>query len=104
MIQVFIRPSNLLSGGFTGIAILIDRIASRYGGTFSTSLGMLVLNIPVAILCSKSISPRFTFFSMIQVFLASAFLELFHFKPLFDDLMLNVIFGGFLNESLLRLR
>lgn len=97
VIQVFIRPSNLLSGGFTGVAILIDRIASRYGGEFSTSLGMLVLNIPVAILCSKSISPRFTFFSMIQVFLASAFLELFHFKPLFDDLMLNVIFGGFLN-------
>ena len=55
VIQAFIRPANLLSSGFTGVAILIDRIASLYGHNISTSLGMLVLNIPVAILCSKSI-------------------------------------------------
>lgn len=97
VIQVFIRPSNLLSGGFTGLAILVDKIASLYGKHFSTSLGMLVFNIPVAILCSKSISPRFTLFSMMQVFLASSFLKIFQFEPLFDDIMLNVIFGGFLN-------
>ena len=58
VIQAFIRPANLLSSGFTGVAILIDRIASLYGHNISTSLGMLVLNIPVAILCSKSISMR----------------------------------------------
>lgn len=27
VIQAFIRPANLLSSGFTGVAILIDRIA-----------------------------------------------------------------------------
>ena len=53
VIQTFIRPSGLLSGGFTGIAILINDIASLYGGSFSISLGMLVLNIPVALLCSR---------------------------------------------------
>ncbi len=96
VIQTFIRPSGLLSGGFTGIAILINDIASLYGGSFSISLGMLVLNIPVALLCSRSISPRFTFYSLMQVFLASLFLKVFQFQPLFDDPMLNVIFGGFL--------
>ena len=73
------------------------RLPLLYGKHFSTSLGMLVFNIPVAILCSKSISPRFTLFSMMQVFLASSFLKIFQFEPLFDDIMLNVIFGGFLN-------
>ncbi len=97
VIQAFIRPANLLSGGFTGIAILLDRIASLCGKQFSTSLGMLVLNIPVAVLCSRSISPRFTFFSMVQVVLSSTFLKVCQFEPLFDDSMLNVIFGGFLN-------
>jgi len=96
VIQAFIRPSGLLSSGFTGIAILIDRIAALYGKSFSTSLGMLVLNIPVAVLCSRSISVWFTFYSMLQVFLASFFLKVCTFQPLFDDLMLNVIFGGFL--------
>lgn len=96
VIQAFIRPSNMLSGGFTGVAILIDNITSLYGYSFSTSLGMLVLNIPVAILCSKSIGFRFTFYSMVQVFLSSLFLKVFHFQPMFNDVMLNVIFGGFL--------
>lgn len=96
VIQALIRPSNLLSGGFTGVAILIERTASLYGYHFSTSLGMLVLNIPVAILCSRSISMRFTFYSMMQVFLASFFLEVFHFEPLFHDVLLDVVFGGFL--------
>ena len=96
VIQVCIRPANLLSGGFTGIALLIDKIASFYGRSFSTSVGLLVLNIPVAILCSRSISLRFTFYSMIQVFLSSVFLKTLNFTPLFDDEILNVIFGGFL--------
>ena len=55
VIQTFIRPSHLLSGGFTGIAILIDNVASLFGRNFSTSLWMLSLNIPVSIMCSRSI-------------------------------------------------
>lgn len=96
VIQAFIRPANLLSSGFTGVAILIDKIASLYGGNFSTSLGMLALNIPVALLCSRSIGKWFTFYSMLQVFLASFFLKVFHFQPLFNDVLLDVVFGGFL--------
>ena len=96
VIQAFIRPANLLSSGFTGVAILIDRIASLYGHNISTSLGMLVLNIPVAVLCSRSISMRFTFYSMLQVFLASFFLKICSFQPLFNDVLLDVVFGGFL--------
>ena len=57
IIQIFMRPLNLLSSGFTGVAILIEKITSTFFGfTFSTSLGMLALNIPVALFCSKSIS------------------------------------------------
>ena len=96
VIQAFIRPAGLLSGGFTGIAILIDRSTSLFGFNISTSLGMIVLNIPVAWACSKSISRRFTFFSLLQVLLASTFLRVFHFTPIFDDSILNVIYGGVL--------
>ena len=96
IIQVFIRPSDLLSSGFTGVAILIEKITSTYFGfSFSTSLGMILLNVPVAILCYKSISPRFTFFSLMEVFLASFFLKVIDFPPIFDDILLNITFGGF---------
>jgi len=52
------------------------------------------LNLPVAFICVKSISLRFTAFSMLQVFLSSFFLSIFHFNPVFDDMILNVCFGG----------
>ena len=45
VIQAFIRPAGLLSGGFTGIAILIDRVTSLFGINLSTSLAMVILNI-----------------------------------------------------------
>lgn len=96
VIQVFIRPANLLSSGFTGVAILGEKITSTYFNfSFSTSLGMILLNVPVAILCYKSISPRFTFFSLVEVFLASFFLKIIDFPPIFDDVLLNIAFGGF---------
>lgn len=96
VIQVFIRPANLLSSGFTGVAILIEKITSTFFGfSFSTSLGMILLNVPVAIICYKSISPKFTFFSLLEVFLASFFLNIIDFAPIFDDILLNIAFGGF---------
>lgn len=96
VIQAFIRPAGLLSGGFTGIAILIDRVTSLFGFPISTSLAMIILNLPVAWICSKSISIRFTLFSLTQVFLSSLFLRLFDFAPVFNDEVLNVIYGGVL--------
>lgn len=61
-IKTFVQSAGLLSSGFTGVAILIDRIASLYGGHISTSFALIALNLPVALLCYKSISPKFTFF------------------------------------------
>lgn len=97
VIQAFVNPANLLSGGFTGIALLIDRVTSLVGVSFPTSLGVLALNAPVALFCWRSISKRFVIFSMIQVALLSLFLRIFSFQPILGETLLNVIFGGVLN-------
>lgn len=91
-----VRPAGILSGGFMGIAIMIDMIAELIGHNIPTSIGLLFLNIPVALFCAKKISPRFVFFSLLQVGLTSLFLPLMPQVPLFDDKILNVIFGGFM--------
>ena len=97
-LKVFIQPSNLLSSGFLGISILMNQIASLFGTELSISILLILFNIPVAILCYKGISARFTFYSILQVFIGSFFIRILDFKPIFvDDLMLNVIFGGVLN-------
>ena len=45
VIQSMMQPMGLLSGGFTGLAILLDRIAGVAGFPFSVSAGILMLNI-----------------------------------------------------------
>lgn len=96
VIQVFMDPCNLLSSGFTGVALLLNKIATLFGMDLSTSLGILLLNIPAAFICGKHISKRFTFLSCIQFCLTSLFLKIFDFQPLLDEVILNVVFGGFL--------
>lgn len=95
-IQVFVQPAGLLSSGFTGLAILIDRVTSLFGFSFPTFVGMVVLNVPVAIICWNSISKRFVVFSMIQVFLSSFFLSQMRFAPMLREPVLLVVFGGFI--------
>ncbi len=91
-----VRPAGILSGGFMGIAIMVDMIGELIGISIPTSIGLLSLNIPVALFCAKKISPRFVFFSLLQVAFTSLFLPLVPRVLLFDDKILNVIFGGFL--------
>lgn len=97
VIQAFVNPANLLSGGFTGVALLLERVAHLMGASLPVSIGVLLLNIPVALFCWRSISKRFVLFSMVQVGLLSAFLKIFSFQPILGETFLNVIFGGVLN-------
>lgn len=92
-IQAFIRPSSMISSGFTGVSLLIELLTN---GKLSSSLMILALNIPVALLCAKSISTRFTIFSSIQFMCTSFLLKVSTFPMVFEDIVLNVVFGGFL--------
>lgn len=96
-LKTFIAPSNLLSSGFLGISILMDKIAQLFGFHLSISILLLCLNFPVALICFKGISPRFTLYSILQVIFGSFFIRILSFPPLSDDIILNVIFGGVLN-------
>lgn len=93
-IQVFVRTAGIISGGFTGAAMLIERLGGLWGVNLPMQVFMLVLNVPVALMCCKGISVRFTAFSLLQVLFSSIFLQIFHFTPLFTDELLNVVFGG----------
>ena len=93
-IQVFVRPAEIISGGFSGAAMLIERVGSLKGLTIPMQVTMILLNIPVALMCCRGISVRFTVVSLLQVVFGSIFLQIFSFQPIFTDEILNVIFGG----------
>lgn len=94
--KTFVRPAHLLSGGFMGIALLVDMIADLFGKSIPTAFTLVVLNVPVALICAKKISKRFVFFSLSQVFLTSFLLQIIPNYPLFDEQVLNVVFGGYI--------
>lgn len=92
-VNLFTVPGNFISGGFTGLSILLNEIP-----LWKIDIGttMLMLNIPVALFCARYISPRFTFLSLIYVLSASFFIKIIQFPPLFEDKLLLAIFGGVL--------
>ena len=97
MIQTFIRPAELLSSGFTGVALLLELLAQKAGFSFPAQIGVLCINIPVGLFCARGISKRFSFFSFLNVFLLSFFLQVCNFQPVFrGEPLLDVIFGGFI--------
>lgn len=96
VMQIFMDPCNLISGGFTGIALFLSRIASAMGLNLPVSFLIICLNLPVALFCYKAISRRFTLLSGLQFVLVSVFLEVLHFEPFFYDITVNLLFGGIL--------
>ncbi len=96
-IQVFMAPTKLVASGFTGVAMLLNALTEYTAHPISISLGIVLLNVPTAFMCYKNIGPRFTFYSLLQVMISSVVLKLFYFEPLFQDAILNVIFGGVAN-------
>lgn len=96
VMQVFMNPCNLISGGFTGISLFISRIGAAMGFNWPVSVLIILLNLPVALFCAKAISKRFVILSAVQFILVSVFLEVFHFEPFFYDITINLLFGGIL--------
>ncbi len=96
ILKVFMEPCNLISGGFTGLSLLINKIGKIVGFNFPVSLGILVLNTPAAYFCGKNISKRFVFLSTLQYVLVSFLIIVLDFEPFFDSYLLNILFGGYL--------
>ena len=91
-INIFLSPSNFISGGFVGLSLLANQIS---GGMISVSLMIICLNIPFVILCFKALSLRFTLLSMVYIVSSSIFVSVLKIPPLFSD---KLYFGVFAEE------
>ena len=96
VIQSMMKSSGLIAMGFTGLALLLHMGLNIVHVNISISVFLIVLNLPVALVCAKSISKKFTLMSLLQIVLASIFLVIFNFKPVFTSVILNVTVGAFI--------
>lgn len=93
--NAFFIPSNLLSGGVGGIAILIQYLTG-----ISAGIAVFVINIPLFIVGFKKIDKNFLFYAFISMFVLSTLLTLTRdISNVFtiDDILLSAVFGGIFN-------
>lgn len=94
-VNTFLIHAQLLSGGLTGIALII-----QYVGKVQAGITVLVLNIPIFILSYYKLNKTFTIYSIIGTVSFSVFLMLT--DPLssivnLNDKLLLCIYGGVLS-------
>ncbi len=93
--NAFIMPHKLLSGGVSGIALIINYLTG-----ISPGLLIFAINIPVFLLGYKFVDKEFIILSLIGMSSFSFFIDAFSFlrgMHIIDDIMLSSIYGGILN-------
>ena len=93
-IDALIIPHQFLSGGVSGISLLIFYLA----GFPPVGLSILILNIPIFLLGWHEVSWRFVFFSLVGMLGLSGFVFLFSGMtfPVHDEMLAAILAGVFL--------
>ncbi|GLX69257.1 YitT family protein [Paenibacillus glycanilyticus] len=87
--NLFLIPHQLLSGGLSGVAMMIGYIT---GGNIG--LLYLVLNVPVLIWGWFIVGRRFIIWSIYTVLASTLFLQLIPVTAIAQDVVLGSVFGG----------
>lgn len=94
-INCFLSKNQILNGGFTGFATVVNFLFGLPIGTV-----ILILNIPLFIISYKKLGMRFVLSSFWATFIISALIDIGDFLPVYNgDLLLASLFGGVLSGA-----
>jgi uncharacterized membrane-anchored protein YitT (DUF2179 family) len=101
-LNTFVHAGGIIPGGFTGLTLLIQECALRFGGIrVPFSIILYTLNAIPAIISFKYIGKWFTLYSGLMVFLSGLFTDwmpaMFIQAIQLHDVLLSAVFGGILN-------
>ncbi|WP_207713922.1 YitT family protein [Clostridium gasigenes] len=93
-VNLFLTNAKLLSGGATGVALIL-----QYTANISSGITVFIINLPLFLISYKRLNKRFTLYSAIGMISLS--LSLIITKPLsqlikIDDILVYCIYGGVL--------
>ncbi|MFF2090396.1 YitT family protein [Paenibacillus sp. NPDC058174] len=89
--NLFLIPHQLLSGGLSGVAMMIGYIT---GGNIGWLY--LLLNLPVLVWGWFVVGRRFIIWSLLTVIISTMFMQIIPASPIADDVVLGAVFGGIL--------
>lgn len=92
-INCFLANNNILNGGLTGIATILN-----YLFDFPIGMGIFVMNVPLLIIALKKLGIKFVFRTFMVIAISSVIIDIGAFLPVYkSDLLLSSIFGGVLS-------
>ena len=99
-INISLAPSNIFSGGVTGLSQLLSSLGSDFFNiNISISLWVLIINLPLVILSWVKLGKRFTVYTMVAVVLSSFFMKIIPIVKITDNQILAALFGGVLTGA-----
>lgn len=92
-INCFLANNNILNGGLTGIATILN-----YLFDFPIGMGIFLMNVPLLLIAFKKLGVMFVFRTFWVIAISSVIIDLGAFLPVYkNDLLLSAIFGGVLS-------
>lgn len=92
-INCFLARNNILNGGFTGIATILNYLFEIPIGT-----AIFIMNAPLLLIAFKKLGVKFVFRTFLVIAISSVIIDLGAFLPIYkNDLLLSSIFGGVLS-------
>ena len=99
-INSFVNSGNLVPGGFSGMSLIIVRVASKYFNiTLNYSILYFIFNIPAALLVFRHVSKRFTLLSILYIATVSTMVEIIPSFEITNDPLLVSVFGGIVSGA-----
>jgi uncharacterized membrane-anchored protein YitT (DUF2179 family) len=101
-INTFVHAGGLIPGGFTGLTLLVQQVALRYGDIhIPFSIVYFLFNAAPAAICFKYIGKKFTLYSLLAIAVSGLLTDwmprmFIDFLQL-HDILLSAVFGGLLN-------
>jgi len=96
-IGLFITPSKIAVGGFTGLSVIINHLTD-----FPVGIAIIILNIPMFIICAKVFGLKFIIKTIVGVIISSLLIDIFGVMQPFKEalnLELCALFGGVLQGA-----
>lgn len=96
--NTFVEQGNLVPGGFSGLAKLIQRVGiTFYGVKISFTFLNVLFNAIPAVFAYKLVGRKFTILSCVSLLTVSVLVDNLPVIPITGDILLISVFGGILN-------
>lgn len=97
-LNTFVEQGNLVPGGFSGLAKLIQRIGlTFYGVKIPFTFLNVIFNAIPAVFAYRLVGKKFTILSCVSLFTVSILVDQLPVIPITGDILLISVFGGILN-------